>query len=90
MMPSRIPPTMAPGMEPIPPNTAAVNALIPGMDPVVGSSTGYAEHRRTPAMAASALPMAKVTEMVVLTLIPMSCAAPLSSDTARIALPILL
>ena len=40
-------------------------------------------------MAAKAEPMAKVMEMVRLTLIPMSWAAPLSSDTARMALPIL-
>ena len=33
--------------------------------------------------------MAKVMEMVLLTLMPMSCAAPLSSEQARIALPIL-
>ena len=33
--------------------------------------------------------MAKVMEMVALTLMPMSWAAPLSSDTARMALPIL-
>ena len=30
----------APGMEPIPPNTAAVNALMPGMEPVVGVRVG--------------------------------------------------
>ena len=40
-------------------------------------------------MAARAEPMAKVMEMVRLTLMPMSCAAPLSSDTARMALPVL-
>ena len=39
-------------------------------------------------MAASPEPMAKVTEMVRLTFMPMSCAAPLSSLTARMALPI--
>ena len=32
--------------------------------------------------------MAKVMEMVLLTLMPISCAAPLSSLTARMALPI--
>ena len=32
--------------------------------------------------------MAKVTEIVRLTLMPMSCAAPLSSEQARMALPI--
>ena len=31
MMPSRMPPMNAPGIEPMPPNTAAVNALMPGM-----------------------------------------------------------
>ena len=39
-------------------------------------------------MAASPEPMANVTEIVVFTLIPISCAAPLSSDTARMAVPI--
>ena len=34
--PSQIPPTIAPGMEPIPPKTAATKALIPGIDPVKG------------------------------------------------------
>ena len=32
--PNQIPPRNAPGMEPIPPNTAATKALIPGIDPV--------------------------------------------------------
>ena len=40
--------------------------------------------------AASAEPMAKVMEMVRLTSIPMSWAAALSSEQARMALPILL
>ena len=66
----------------MPPNTAAVNALMPGMEPVVGTRVGYAEHSSTPAMAASAEPMAKVSEMVVFTLMPISCAAPLSSEQA--------
>ena len=39
------------------------------------------------ATAARAEPMAKVMVMVWLTLMPMSSAAPLSSDTARMALP---
>ena len=37
---SSTPPIIAPGMEPIPPKTAAVNALMPGMEPVVGWSVG--------------------------------------------------
>ena len=88
MTPSRIPPSIAPGIEPIPPKTAAVKARIPGMEPVVGIRVGTVEHSRTPATAARAEPMAKVVEMVWLTLMPMSWAAARSSDTARIALPI--
>ena len=77
-------------MEPMPPNTAAVKALIPGMEPVVGISEVLKEQSSTPAMAASALPMAKVSDMVLLTFMPMSWAAPLSSEQALMALPILL
>ena len=40
MMPSSTPPSRAPGMEPMPPNTAAVKALMPGMEPVVGTKRG--------------------------------------------------
>lgn len=40
MMPSRMPPTKAPGMDPMPPNTAATKALMPGMAPVVGERVG--------------------------------------------------
>ena len=87
MMPSSTPPTMAPGTEPMPPNTAATKALMPGMAPVVGCKMGYDEHSSAPATAARALPMAKVSEMVALTLMPISCAAPLSSETASIARP---
>ena len=63
---------------------------MPGMEPVVGISEVLNEQSSTPAMAASAEPMAKVAEMVALTLMPMSCAAALSSEQARMALPILL
>ena len=42
---------------------------------------------KIPAMAANADPMANVREIVRFTLIPISAAAPLSSDTALIALP---
>ena len=57
------------------------------MEPVVGCSTGMEEHISTPATAARAEPMAKVMEMVLLTLMPMSCAASRSSETARMDLP---
>ena len=85
MIPSRIPPINAPGIEPIPPNTAATNALIPGMEPVYGDRDGYAEQSSTPATAARAEPIAKVTEIVRFTLIPIKVAAPRSSETASIA-----
>ena len=52
-------------------------------------SVGYAEHKSTPAMAARPEPMAKTMAIVALTSMPMSWAAPLSSETARMALPIL-
>ena len=39
IIPSRIPPSIAPGIEPIPPNTAAVKARIPGMEPVIDEET---------------------------------------------------
>ena len=55
---------------------------------MVGYIEGYVEHKRTAAMAAKAEPMAKVTDMVVFTFIPISCAAPLSSEQARMARPI--
>ena len=64
IMPSRRPPRKAPGIEPIPPKTAAVKAFIPGIEPVVGISVEYEEQSRTPATAARAEPMAKVREIV--------------------------
>ena len=38
--PRSTPPSIAPGIEPIPPITAAVNALIPGIEPKVGETEG--------------------------------------------------
>ena len=61
---------------------------MPGMDPVVGMSVGYAAHMSTPAMAARPEPMANTIEIVEFTLMPMSCAASRSSEQARMALPI--
>ena len=78
---------MAPGIEPIPPRTAATKALIPGIAPVYGESEGYAEHKSAPAIAARAEPIANVSMMVLFTLMPISAAAPLSSDAASIACP---
>ena len=86
--PNEIPPNIAPGIDPIPPKTAAVKALMPGITPVVGVSVGYAEHNNTPAIAASPEPMANVSDIVALTFIPIRLAAALFSEQARIALPI--
>ena len=59
---------------------------MPGNDPVVGISVGYAEHNNAPATAASPEPIANVIDIVAFTF--MSCAAPLSSEHAHIAFPI--
>jgi len=52
---------------------------------VVGCKVGYEEQSSAPATAANAEPMAKVSEIVPLTLTPISWAAPRSSDTASMA-----
>src|SRR6266853_862667 len=88
-MPSTRPPSMAPGILPIPPSTAAVKALSPGMKPVYGLTRLYWTPKRTPAPPPIAPPMRKVSEIIRLTLMPMSEAAAWSSATARMALPIL-
>ena len=87
-MPNNNPPINAPGIDPIPPNTAAVNALIPGIDPSVGATFGYALHSSNDAIAAKPEPIAKVIDIVVLTLIPINLAASLSSEQALIAEPV--
>ena len=81
------PPIIAPGIEPMPPSTAATNAFRPSIEPIVGEACWYAHRYRTEPIPASAEPMANVNEMVLFRLMPMSCAAPMSSDTARMALP---
>ena len=40
MMPSSTPPSIAPGMEPMPPNTAATKAFRPGIPPEVIATVG--------------------------------------------------
>ena len=90
IIPRRIPPIIAPGIEPIPPNTAAINALIPGIAPEVEDKLVYVENIKALAMAARAEPMAKVIAMVLLTLTPIRTAASLSSDTATMARPVLI
>ncbi len=83
------PPIIAPGMLPMPPSTAAVNALRPGMNPVYGLISPYCTPKSTPAAPPMAPPIRNVSEMIRLTLIPMRLAAAWSSATARMAVPIL-
>ena len=88
-MPMAKPPTIAPGIEPMPPRTAATKAFRPSMEPMVGVACAYWQQYSTEPIPASAEPMAKVKEMVAFTLMPISWAAPVSSETARMALPTL-
>ena len=57
------------------------------MEPIVGEACGYAQRYRTEPIPASAEPTAKVKEMVLFRLMPISSAAPMSSETARMAFP---
>src|ERR1051325_952007 len=86
-MPIVSPPTTAPGTLPMPPRTAAMNALSPGMIPISGSIFGYERPKRMPATAASAEPMTNVVEMTRSTGMPISDAISKLYDTARMARP---
>ena len=50
-----MPPSIAPGILPIPPNTAATKAFIPGKAPVYGPTNPYEDTNNAPATAASTL-----------------------------------
>ena len=63
-----MPPSIAPGIDPIPPITAAVNALIPGSEPKVGVIKGTFIRLNRPARAARAEPITKV--MLIMKFIP--------------------
>ena len=54
------PPSAAPPMLPIPPSTAAVNAAIPGLNPIVNCTCSNVRANRTPAIPASTPPIANV------------------------------
>src|ERR1043165_6272543 len=86
-MPMVSPPTTAPGTLPMPPRTAAMKALSPGMIPISGSIFGYERPKRMPATAASAEPMTNVVEMTRSTGMPISDAVSKLYDTARMARP---
>ncbi len=86
--PRKKPPNIAPGMLPIPPSTAAVNALRPGINPLRQLNDRLWKPSMTPAAPASIAPMAKVTTITWSTSTPMSEAVSLSSATARMARPV--
>src|SRR5581483_3471059 len=84
--PSSRPPIMAPRMLPIPPSTAAANALTPGVNPI-RSPTPKAVPNMNPAAPASAPPITKVREIVLSMSIPIRAAVGASSATARMLRP---
>src|ERR1051326_179743 len=87
MMPIISPPTTAPGTLPMPPSTAAMKALSPGMIPISGSIFGYDRPKRLPATAASDEPITNVVEITRSTGMPISDAISKLYDTARMARP---
>ena len=72
----------------MPPNTAAVNALMPGMNPIRKLTCLNINAYSTPAAPASAPPIMNVMTMMRSTSMPIRAAVCLSSATARIALPV--
>ena len=82
------PPAAAPPTLPMPPRTAAVNAVIPGTNPIVGRTDENVSPQSTPAIPASTPPITNVITIVRSTSIPMSAAISRSSETARIDRPV--
>ncbi|MNF75866.1 hypothetical protein D3C84_579570 [compost metagenome] len=85
--PNTSPPSMAPGILPMPPSTAAVKAFRPTRKPALGLITPYCMLSSTAATAARAAPMTKVRAMMLLVLIPSRLAILMSSAQARQARP---
>ena len=79
---------MAPGMEPMPPSTAAVKALMPAMKPMKKFTCPTWLAMSTPPMAASDEPMMNVREMMRSASMPSSMAILRFCAVARMALPI--
>jgi hypothetical protein len=86
MKPMIIAPRTAPVRFPIPPRTAAVNAISPSSKPVSYRMLNW-RRKSIPATAASDPASANVTEIVRLTLIPIIAAASRSCAIARIPFP---
>ena len=87
-MPSKNPPKTAPPILPMPPITAAIKHLSPGITPISGLSCGYLYDHITPPKAAKSEPRPKVNEMILFTSTPMSRAVSISVETARMAIPV--
>jgi len=82
------PPSIAPGILPIPPTTAAINAFKPGIIPIVGTICGNLRLHKIPPTAARAEPIIKVTEIALLTPTPINLEVSISRDIALIAKPV--
>ena len=75
MKPMSRPPSTAPAVLPMPPSTAAMKHLMPGMEPMVGLMRVYFMPHMMAPTPASAEPMKKVMAMVRFRSMPMSRAA---------------
>ena len=80
-------PTTAPGTEPMPPTTAAMNALMPGVEPAIWLMPVFLAKYSSAPTAARNEPMMNVMEITRLIFTPMSCAVSKSLDTARMDMP---
>ena len=78
---------MAPGIEPMPPITAAVKPLRPITKPIE-AAVGTRSANMTPAAPASAEPITNVNTITRSMSMPIIAAASRSNDVARIALPV--
>ena len=81
------PPAIAPGIEPIPPITAAVKPLSPARKPIE-ATVGTRRANSTPAAPASAEPSTNANTITRSMSMPIIAAASRSYDVARIALPV--
>src|ERR1035437_634490 len=88
-MPRSRPPTTAPATLPMPPRTAATNALRPARKPIRKLMLWFCRPWATPATAARTAPSANATTMIRSTLMPIRRAVSWSWETACIPWPIL-
>ena len=78
---------MAPGIEPMPPTTAAVNPFRPAMKPMKWKMRPKTSPVMTPPRRRASDPIRNVVTMTLSTSIPIIAAASRSYDVALIALP---